>query len=100
MILTLEFVAYFALFSSAPRERLRCSSEPLPSLLYTIKLEKTENGCPTGKAAVCTRVRRRSRFSRLKTLRNSSRQVKHSFTTNKLRKVLISLRSVSILHNL
>ncbi len=97
VILTLEFVSYFALFSSAPRERLRCSSEPLPSLFYTIKLEKTENGCPTGKATVCTRVRRRSRFSRLKTLRNWSRQVKHSFKTNKIRKVVLSLRSVAIL---
>ena len=97
MILTLEFVAYSALFSSAPRERSRCSSEPLPSHFYTIKLEKIEKGCPTGKATVCTRVRRRSRFSRLKTLRNSSRQVTNCFKTNKIRKVVISLRSVAIL---
>ena len=100
VILTLEFVVYFALLSSAPRERLRCSSEPLPSLFYTIKLEKTENGCPTGKATVCTRVRRRNRFSRLKTLRNWSRQVKHSFKTNKIRKCLISLGAVAILYNI
>ena len=97
VILTLDFLAYSALFSSAPRERLRCPSEPLPSLFYTIKLEKTENGCPTGKVTVCTLVRRRSRFQYSKTLRNSSRQVKKSFRTNKIRKVLISLRSVAIL---
>ncbi len=100
VILTMEFVVYFALFSSAPRERLRCSSEPLPSHFYTIKLEKIEKGCPTGKASVCTRVRRISRFSRLKTLRNLSRPVKKSFKTNKLRNVLIYLRSVAILYNL
>ena len=100
VILTLEFVAYFALVSSAPRERLRCSSEPLLDFFNTIKLDKTEKGCPTGKATVCTRVRRRSRFSRLKTLRNSSRQVKNSFKTNKIRKVLIYLRSVAILYNI
>ncbi len=97
MILTLEFVAYSALFSPGLRELLGYSSEPLSDFFYTIKLGKTENGCPTGKATVCTRVRRRSRFSRLKTLRNSSRQVKNSFKTNKTRKVLISLRSVAIL---
>ncbi len=100
VILTLEFVAYFALLSSAPRERLRCSSEPLPDFFYTIKLGKTENGCPTGKATVCTRVRRRSRFLRLKTPWNSSFQVKHSFKTTKIRKVLISLGSVATLYNL
>ena len=100
VILTLEFVAYFTLLSPAPRERSRCSSEPLPSLFYTLKLEKTENGCPTGKATVCTRVRRRNRFSRLKTLRNWSRQVKHSFKTIKIRKVLISLGFVATLYNL
>ncbi len=100
VILTLEFVLYFTFVSSAPRERLRCSSEPLPSLFYTLKLEKTENGCPTGKATVCTRVRRRSRFSRLKTLRNSRRQVNNSFKTNKIRKILIYLGSVATLYNL
>ena len=87
VILTLEFVVYFALLSSAPRERLRCSSEPLPDVFNTIKLEKTDNLCPTGKATVCTRVRRRSRFSRLKTLRNSSRQVKNSFKLSTYAKV-------------
>ena len=97
VILTLEFVVYFAFLSPAPRERSRCSSEPLPDVFNTIKLVKTEKGCPTWKATVCTRVRRRSRFSRLKTLRNSSRQVTNSFKTNKIRKVLISLRSVASL---
>ncbi len=100
VILTLEFVAYSALFSPGLRELLGYSSEPLSDLFYTIKLGKTENGCPTGKATVCTRVRRRSRFSRLQTLRNLSRPVKHSFKTTKIRKGLISLRSVAILQNL
>ncbi len=100
VILTLEFVVYFALLSPAPRERSRCSSEPLPDVFNTIKLVKTEKGCPTWKNTVCTPVRRRNRFSRLKTLRNWSRPVKYSFKTNTIRKVLISLRSVAILYNL
>ena len=54
MLLILEFVVYFALFSPGLRELLGYSSEPLPRFFYTIKLEKTENGCPTGKATVCT----------------------------------------------
>ncbi len=60
VILTLEFVAYSALFSPGLRELLGYSSEPLSDFCYTIKLGKTENGCPTGKATVCTRVQRRS----------------------------------------
>ena len=47
VILTLEFVAFSAFFSPGLRELLGYSSEPLPDVFNTIKLVKTEKGCPT-----------------------------------------------------